>query len=100
MISVPPGAEASERAGLIAKQADVVAALTLEVLKGTSRFKHIIIAKMMKLSITDAMKDFVVHSFIPFLRKEFAGLLTAMCTPCVHTRASSWSYHPHFHHQF
>merc|ERR1719175_92436 len=31
------GAEASERAGLIAKQADVVAALTLEVLKGTSR---------------------------------------------------------------
>jgi histidine ammonia-lyase len=31
------GAEACERAGLIAKQADVVAALTLEVLKGTSR---------------------------------------------------------------
>merc|ERR1711988_788821 len=31
------GAEAAERAGLIAKQADVVAALTLEVLKGTSR---------------------------------------------------------------
>ena len=35
--NVLPGAEASERAGLIAKQADVVAALTLEVLKGTSR---------------------------------------------------------------
>ena len=31
------GAEAVERAGIIAKQADVVAALTLEVLKGTSR---------------------------------------------------------------
>ena len=31
------GAEATERASLIAKQADVVAALTLEVLKGTSR---------------------------------------------------------------
>ena len=31
------GAEATERAGIIAKQADVVAALTLEVLKGTSR---------------------------------------------------------------
>ena len=39
----PPGAEASERAGLIAKQADVVAALTLEVLKGTSRFKLLVI---------------------------------------------------------
>ena len=38
--SKSPGAEASERAGLIAKQADVVAALTLEVLKGTSRFKR------------------------------------------------------------
>mgnify|MGYP005983574073 CR=1 FL=1 len=31
------GAEAVERAQRIAKQADVVAALTLEVLKGTSR---------------------------------------------------------------
>ena len=31
------GAEAAERAALIAKQADIVAALTLEVLKGTSR---------------------------------------------------------------
>lgn len=31
------GAEALERAGVIAKQADVVASLTLEVLKGTSR---------------------------------------------------------------
>ncbi|OXA58564.1 histidine ammonia-lyase [Folsomia candida] len=31
------GAEAVERAGIIARQADVVAALTLEVLKGTSR---------------------------------------------------------------
>ena len=31
------GAEAVERAGNIAKQADVVASLTLEVLKGTSR---------------------------------------------------------------
>jgi len=31
------GAQATERAGIIAKQADVVAALTLEVLKGTSR---------------------------------------------------------------
>jgi histidine ammonia-lyase len=31
------GAEATERAGMIARQADVVAALTLEVLKGTSR---------------------------------------------------------------
>ena len=31
------GAEAVERAGIIAKQADVVASLTLEVLKGTSR---------------------------------------------------------------
>jgi histidine ammonia-lyase len=31
------GAEATERAGIIAKQADIVAALTLEVLKGTSR---------------------------------------------------------------
>ena len=31
------GAEAVERAGMIARQADVVAALTLEVLKGTSR---------------------------------------------------------------
>lgn len=31
------GAEAVERATYIAKQADVVAALTLEVLKGTSR---------------------------------------------------------------
>lgn len=31
------GAEAVERAGIIAKQADVVAALSLEVLKGTSR---------------------------------------------------------------
>ena len=31
------GAEATERAGIIARQADVVAALTLEVLKGTSR---------------------------------------------------------------
>lgn len=30
------GAEAVERAGIIARQADVVAALTLEVLKGTS----------------------------------------------------------------
>ena len=39
LISVSLGAEACERAGLIAKQADVVAALTLEVLKGTSRFK-------------------------------------------------------------
>ena len=44
----PPGAEASERAGLIAKQADVVAALTLEVLKGTSRFKLLVINKMIK----------------------------------------------------
>ena len=41
-----PGAEAAERAGLIAKQADVVAALTLEVLKGTSRFKLLVINKM------------------------------------------------------
>ena len=32
-----PGAEATERAGIIAKQADIVASLTLEVLKGTSR---------------------------------------------------------------
>jgi len=31
------GAEAVERAGIIARQADVVAALTLEVLKGSSR---------------------------------------------------------------
>ncbi len=31
------GSEAVERAGIIARQADVVAALTLEVLKGTSR---------------------------------------------------------------
>lgn len=31
------GAEAVERAGIVARQADVVAALTLEVLKGTSR---------------------------------------------------------------
>ena len=31
------GAEAIERAGIIARQADVVAGLTLEVLKGTSR---------------------------------------------------------------
>merc|ERR1712212_1059803 len=31
------GAEATERAGMIARQADVVAALSLEVLKGTSR---------------------------------------------------------------
>ena len=31
------GAEAVERAGIAARQADVVAALTLEVLKGTSR---------------------------------------------------------------
>ncbi len=31
------GCEAVERAGIIARQADVVAALTLEVLKGTSR---------------------------------------------------------------
>ena len=31
------GAEATERAAIIARQADVVAALTLEVLKGTSR---------------------------------------------------------------
>ncbi len=31
------GAEATERAGIIARQADIVAALTLEVLKGTSR---------------------------------------------------------------
>jgi len=31
------GAEAVERAGIIARQADVVASLTLEVLKGTSR---------------------------------------------------------------
>jgi len=31
------GAEATERAGIIARQADVVAAMTLEVLKGTSR---------------------------------------------------------------
>jgi histidine ammonia-lyase len=31
------GAEAAERAYYIARQADVVAALTLEVLKGTSR---------------------------------------------------------------
>ena len=31
------GAEAVERAGIIARQADVVAALTLEVLKGTSK---------------------------------------------------------------
>jgi len=31
------GAEATERAGIISRQADVVAALTLEVLKGTSR---------------------------------------------------------------
>ena len=31
------GAEATERAGMVARQADVVAALTLEVLKGTSR---------------------------------------------------------------
>ena len=31
------GAEALERAGIIARQADVVAALTLEVLKGSSR---------------------------------------------------------------
>ena len=31
------GAEAVERASIIARQADVVAALTLEVLKGTSR---------------------------------------------------------------
>ena len=31
------GAEAVERAGIIARQADVVAGLTLEVLKGTSR---------------------------------------------------------------
>ena len=31
------GAEATERASLIAKQADIVAAITLEVLKGTSR---------------------------------------------------------------
>ena len=31
------GAEALERAGIIARQADVVAGLTLEVLKGTSR---------------------------------------------------------------
>ena len=40
-----PGAEASERAGLIAKQADVVAALTLEVLKGTSRSKLLAILR-------------------------------------------------------
>ena len=31
------GAEALERAGNVARQADVVASLTLEVLKGTSR---------------------------------------------------------------
>ncbi|QQP42393.1 Histidine ammonia-lyase, partial [Caligus rogercresseyi] len=31
------GSEALERAGIVAKQADVVASLTLEVLKGTSR---------------------------------------------------------------
>ena len=31
------GAEAIERSGMIARQADVVAGLTLEVLKGTSR---------------------------------------------------------------
>ena len=30
------GAEAVERAGIVARQADVVAAFTLEVLKGTS----------------------------------------------------------------
>ena len=45
----PPGAEASERAGLIAKQADVVAALTLEVLKGTSRFKLLCDVKMIHI---------------------------------------------------
>ena len=38
------------------------------------------------------MKEFVV---LLFLRWVFAGLLTAMCTPCVHTRASSWSHHLH-----
>ena len=47
-MSKTPGAEAAERAGLIAKQADVVAALTLEVLKGTSRFKLLVINKMIK----------------------------------------------------
>ena len=47
-MSKTPGAEAAERAGLIAKQADVVAALTLEVLKGTSRFKLLVTNKMIK----------------------------------------------------
>lgn len=31
------GCEAVERAGAIARQADIIAALTLEVLKGTTR---------------------------------------------------------------
>ena len=37
LIFIIIGAEAVERAGIIARQADVVAGLTLEVLKGTSR---------------------------------------------------------------
>ena len=101
-ISVSLGAEACERAGLIAKQADVVAALTLEVLKGTSRLKPL--GDTFLGDLETFYKTFYEGLFGPkfysFLKKLFAGLLTAMCTPCVHTRASSWSHHPHFHHQF
>ena len=57
-MSKTPGAEAAERAGLIAKQADVVAALTLEVLKGTSRFKLLVINKMIKPLLKELLISF------------------------------------------
>ena len=57
-MSKTPGAEAAERAGLIAKQADVVAALTLEVLKGTSRFKLLVINKMIKPLLKELLNSF------------------------------------------
>ena len=50
------GAEAVERASIIARQADVVAALTLEVLKGTSR----------------AFDSGEYYLFFPFLKKKGA----------------------------
>ena len=57
-MSKTPGAEAAERAGLIAKQADVVAALTLEVLKGTSRFKLLVINKMISPLLKELLNSF------------------------------------------
>jgi len=89
------GAEATERASLIAKQADVVAALTLEVLKGTSRAfdsdvhalrahkgQNVVARKLRSLLHSETFPSEIAQSHRFCNRVQDA--YTLRCTPQVH----------------